>query len=125
MTTAKPWTTPNEIGLVVYLRNSQLAKLVQEANRSKTAQTKYYYFVTMEFQLLPEVTELQSKNSLLRLKSSHPAISKQTSSMGFPAVTVFGADWRNKQMPSNAGKQNMSEMSSIAAKAPTFPTMHG
>ena len=79
----------------------------------------------MEFQLLPEVTELHSKNSLLRLKSSHPAISKQTLSMGFPAVTVFGADWRNKQMPSNAGKQNMSEMSSIAAKAPTFSTMHG
>ena len=104
MTTAKPWTAPSKIGLVFYLPNSQLPKPVQETNRSKTAQTKCHYFVAVELELLPVITKLQRKNSLRR-KSGHPAISKQTLSLGFPAVTVFRVDWRNKQMPSNAEKE--------------------
>jgi len=46
-------------------------------------------FVTMEFELLPHLTELYSKNSLRR-NSGHPATSKRTLFIRFPAVTVLG-----------------------------------
>ena len=100
----------------------------------------------MEFELLPDYTELYSKNS---------GASKQTLSIRFPAVTALGVtlekergscpqtnivykipcsdctwsyigEW-TRQLPPNAKKtkHKKSEMSNIATKAPTIQTMHG
>ena len=43
----------------------------------------------MECELLPDLTELYSKNSLRR-NSGHPTTSKQILSTRFPAVTAHG-----------------------------------
>ena len=77
----------------------------------------------MEFELLPDLTELYSKNSLRR-NSGHPATSKQTLSTRFSAVIVLGVILEKQADASKREEKNMSEMSSIATKALTFQTMH-
>lgn len=81
------------------------------------------YFVTMDFEMLPEHTENLQQNSLRR-NSGHPATSKQTLSIRFPAVNLLGVILEKTSRRLQTRKKNMS-MSSIATKAPTFKTIYG